>query len=325
MSPTSVIPRRFEWPGVLLAVTLSLVCPAALAQTAAQSRRAGEVVYDCYEPIPGGLRIRLTADSKAKRLDPKGFIGAVRPDQPSAGNPRLHRRPLYPPADRANVFTAAQLPQIERCGFRPLVLAYVEPRFLFDFHSAGGLLGHLHIGLVLADGSARWLHQCSELEVSYTRGGMGYLVRDAALPGITVKLDALPLADQPGLVARVEVEGLQEPARLVWAYGGACAFFTNWAMTAPEFNYQPGQCERNRIRWDTGRFSLTRGFEKPDAILEQVFAVPRYIKGWEAVIQGGSSFEGRRGLGVGSHQARRPLDDAESAEKRRLNARTVDG
>ena len=313
MSPTSVIPRRFEWPGVLLAVTLSLVCPAALAQTMAQSRPAGEVVYDCYEPIPGGLRIRLTADSKAKRLDPKGFIGAVRPDQPSAGNPRLHRRPLYPPADRANVFTPEQLPQIERCGFRPLVLAYGEPRFLFDFHSAGGLLGHLQMGVVLADGSAKWLHQCSELEVSYTRGGMGYLVRDAALPGITVKLDALPLADQPGLVARVEVEGLQEPARLVWAYGGACAFFTNWAMTAPEFNYQPGQCERNRIRWDTGRFSLTRGFEKPDAILEQVFAVPRYIKGWEAVIQGGSSFDGRRGFGQPAAFSASPAELAASA------------
>ena len=107
---------------------------------------------DCYEPIDGGWAIRLAADQSAPRPAARSRIGVVE------GNARAHRRPLFPPADKAMIWSPEELQKLQRCGFRPLVLAYNEPRFLFDFHSAGGLLGHPYLGL--ADVStSKWLHQ----------------------------------------------------------------------------------------------------------------------------------------------------------------------
>ena len=103
---------------------------------------------------------------------------------------RFRRRPLFPPADKTLVWTADELPKLERCGFRPLVLAYNEPRFLFDFHSAGGLLGHLYVGLTSV-GASKWFHEWSELNVRYVDGRMEYTLRDAAFPGVVVNLVAL--------------------------------------------------------------------------------------------------------------------------------------
>ncbi len=297
----------------MLALLLAgLAAPMAMA---ADTMPAGpSSVYDCYEPIPGGWRIRVTANASAPRGKPGAHIGVVSPDAPSGGNPRLHRRPLYPPADRSNVFTPEQLAKIERCGFRPLVLAYVEPRFLFDFHSAGGLLGNLYVGLISADGTAKWLHRWSELQVSYIDGRMEYVARDPAFADTTVTLEAIPLANAPGLLLRVEVEGGRRPMRLVWGYGGASAFFTNWAMTAPDFVYQPKHCEKNVLRWADEGFTLTRGFEKTDEIMSQVFAVARTLKEFKAVVQGGSSFGGRRGYGRPEAFAASPAELAGSAD-----------
>ncbi len=292
---------------------IAILATTCLAGAGRSILAAPSAAYDCYEPIPGGWRIRVTADPKAPRPEPNSQIGVVATSPSDKGNPRLHRRPLYPPADRSLIFTAEQLTAIERCGFRPLVLAYIEPRFLFDFHSAGGLLGHLHIGLATPEGPAKWLHQWSELEVSYVDGRMEYVIRDPAFPGVTVALEAIPLANSAGLLAKVGVQGLKGPASLVWAYGGASAFFTNWAMTSPEFNYDPKQCAKDAIRWQDGRFTLTRGFDKSDAIMNEVFAVAAKLPGWKAVIQAGSSFKGRSGFGTPAAFAASPSDLVRSA------------
>ena len=123
---------------------------------------------------------------------------------------------FYPPADKTLIWSAEECRRLERCGFRPLVVAYNEPRFLFDFHSAGGLLGHLYIGLSTA-GSSKWFHQWSDLNVRYVGGGMEYTIRDNSFPGLVVSLTALPLADSAGVIVRIPVAGSREPARLVWA------------------------------------------------------------------------------------------------------------
>ena len=106
---------------------------------------ASVTAVDCYEPAPGGWRIRISRAADAVRLAPGSRIGVVAPNAAYSGDARLHRRPLYPPADRAMVYDDAERTKIERCGFRPLIVAYNEPRFLFDFHSAGGLLAQPRI------------------------------------------------------------------------------------------------------------------------------------------------------------------------------------
>ena len=126
---------------------------------------------------------------------------------PAGAEPRLYRRPLYPPADREMVYTSQELTKLQRVNFRPLVLAYQEPRFLFDFHSAGGLLGHLFAGLVQEGGEGKWFHQWSDIDVRYVNGVMEYTLTDPAFPGVTVRLRASALAHSAGLVLKVSVEG----------------------------------------------------------------------------------------------------------------------
>jgi Domain of unknown function (DUF4450)/Mannosylglycerate hydrolase MGH1-like glycoside hydrolase domain len=244
---------------------------------------------NCYHPVEGGWRIVLTEDEARPTPESPSAMGVPQ------DNPRQHRRPLYPPADRTMLWNEEQLTALERCGFRPLVLAYNAPHFLFDYHSAGGLLGHLYLGLRGEDG-AKWLHEWSYLDVSYVDGRMEYVVRDPAFPGVTVSLSATPLAASAGLIARAAVEG-GEGLHLVWAYGGASAFFTNYAMTAPEFTFAPGQCAKDRVSWAGRRFSLRRAFDESDVYMNEVFAAARYLPDWEAVIHGGSSWDGPVGFG----------------------------
>ena len=184
------------WAGLAALLQVALLATSAIAG---------------YIPVEGGWEIQISGERSASTSAPASGIGEV------VGNPRLHRRPLYPPADKTMIWNTRELQRMERCGFRPLVLAYNEPRFLFDFHSAGGLLGHLQIGLSTT-GASKWFHQWSDLTVRYVDGGMEYTIRDASFPGVTVSLVALPLADAAGLIVKVRVEGLAESATLVWVF-----------------------------------------------------------------------------------------------------------
>jgi len=238
----------------------------------------------CYAPIEGGYRIRILGDGPIASSQSVPQLGDV------LDNPRLHRRPLYPPADKSLLWSPDQLEKIQRCGFRPLVVAYHEPRFLFDFHSAGGLLGHLFVGLG-GQGESKWFHEWSEIQVSYLDGRMEYRLTDPEFPSVAVTLAALPLAHSAGLILRVRVEGDElEALNLVWAYGGASAFFTNYNLTAPEFAFSPDHCAKDRITLDGHRFRLRRSFDDSDVYTKEVFAVTRYLEGWEAEIVGGGSW-----------------------------------
>ena len=268
-----------------------------LMQGAFAVEKAASLV-DCYEPVPGGWHLRISGDPNAKRLKSGERLGIVAANDAYSANPRLHRRPLFPPADRSMIFTPDQLTRIERIGFRPLVLAYAGPRFLFDFHSAGGLLGHLYCGLIAPDGNtSKWFHQWAEIDVSYVNGYMEYVLKDPAFPGVTVTLEAIPLANSAGLLLKIDVKDAERGTSLVWAYGGASAYFTNWAMNAPEFDFAPKQCLKDICRWEDGDFSLSRSFDNTDIIMNEVFAAPKKLPDWQAVIRGGSSWKGRCGFG----------------------------
>jgi len=292
---------------------------------------------DCYLPIEGGWAIHLSPDPNAPRAEPGSRIGVVDRAssygeghafyQPGQGdNPRLHRRPLYPPADKSLVWSQAERAKFPQCGFRPLVLAYNEPRFLFDFHAAGGLLGHLYIGLMREGGPSKWFHQWADLNVSYVDGRMEYVLKDPEFPNVTIRLVAGALAASVGLVVKVEVEGAEEHASLVWAYGGASAFFTNYAMTDPHFNFAPEQCAKDVVAWKSGAehppsppsrgewFSLTRAFDKNDSIMEQVFAAARFMPDWKALVEGGSSRTGESGFGDPSKFVNSPAELVKAAD-----------
>lgn len=289
-------------PSSLLAVMLFSAAAYAVQNPPA------DTTADCYLPVEGGWSIHLSPDPAAPRMEPGSCIGVVdrassygeghafyRPGQ--GDNPRLHRRPLYPPADKSLIWTEEECGKFPQCGFRPLVLAYNEPRFLFDFHSAGGLLGHLQIGLTLENGTSKWFHQWADLKIRYVEGRMEYMLIDPDFPGVQVRLTAGALAASVGLVVKVDVTGAGPDATLVWAYGGASAFFTNYDMTNPKFTFSPDQCAKDALSRENGRFTLTRAFDNSDSIMEQAFAAPRFISDWKATICAAGSLEGESGFG----------------------------
>ena len=273
--------------------------------------KAGEdTIIDCYVPINGGYEIRLTQDTSMQRPASGSLIGVVDTRRsvfgeghsfgsPTTGdNPRLHRRPLYPPADKSLIWNESEREILAKFGFRPLVLAYNEPRFLFDMHSAGGLAGHLHIGISGINGKAKWLHQWSEITVRYNDGRMIYSLKDADFPGTKIQLEAAALSECIGVILKIQVENAPSGSTVIWAFGGASAFFTNYAMNAPEFSFTPVQCNKNRIELSDSNFILSRNFEKNDVVLNEPFAAARYLKNWTLQISGGSSWNGSLGWGT---------------------------
>lgn len=264
---------------------------------------------DLYEPIEGGWQIWITDDEQAPRPQQGSQIGAVSDLPGSTGHehnpgaeqrsltddPRRHRRPLFPPADRSLLWNRDQLEQLRRISFRPMVLAYNAPRFVFDFHFAGGLLGHLRLGYVPQGGSGKWLDQWSDIRVRYVQGRMDYLLHDPDFPGVEISLSAVPLAGAVGLVLWYQVDGGDQPASLVWYYGGASAFFTNYSFGAPEFFFASEQCARDLVQWKDGVFSLDRPFASGDTIMQESCSVPRQLPGWVARIQGSGPKGSRSG------------------------------
>jgi hypothetical protein len=206
-----------------------------------------------YYPIDGGWRIHLdnTMATACRKSD--AAIGAVLDDA------RLHRRPLYPSSERTLVWTAEELAQRPRIPFRPIVLAANEPRFVVDLDSAGGLSGHVFIGLSLDHGPSKWFHQFDNIEVRYVYGRMEYTLSDAAFPNTRVWLKLLPLAESVGLVIAIRIEGVSQPGELVWMVGGSSGFTTNYKHDSPEYKFFAAQCSENVCRWEGGRFAILRG------------------------------------------------------------------
>ncbi|MDD5704379.1 MAG: DUF4450 domain-containing protein [Kiritimatiellae bacterium] len=252
-----------------------------------------------YGPVTGGWRQRIVGDGEGARR---------------------HCRPLFPPADRALLFTKAQRkkldcvalpaevvgyhgppqpptpgPHVGAFAFRPVVTAWNVPRFLLDAHTAGGLQGHLVLGMAVENGPGKWLQDWDRVDVSYIEGRMEYRLRDAAFPGVTVDVAALALSGAVGLIVHYAVRGLTKPAALVWSYGGASAACAN-KLDAAELDFAPERCAKDRVRWKHGRFQLVRAFDEGDSFTRQYDAVTRVLPSWQTTVQGAGPSWARAGL-----------------------------
>lgn len=258
---------------------------------------------NCYVPIDGGWRIRIT--EPVSQGEPMNDIGVC------TDNPRKHLRPLYPPADRGVFLERLSTEAVARYPLRPVILAFNEPRFVFDFHRAGGLLGHLLIGLAMENGASRWFHHARQLDVSYVRGRMEYALRDEAIPDVSMTLSAVPLAEAAGLAIRWDVAGLHAPASLVICYGGAsgCSDTHVEAQHVSFDGFTPEQCVYDEIRCTPAGFALHRTFDQPGGPC--MFRMPEFMPvppGYEALIQGGSSPVAGTGFGDPAQVISSPSD-----------------
>ena len=115
----------------------------------------------------------------------------------------FNNRPMYcePPGAECVVLA----------GDRPFVRLLAKPYVLGGFAAA-----------IVRDGAGKWFHDYSEVESRYRCGRMAWRIKDPALAGVNVQLEAVPLQQgSAGFALRLQAEGLRAGDQIVWAFGGA--------------------------------------------------------------------------------------------------------
>ncbi|NQU39995.1 MAG: DUF4450 domain-containing protein [Lentisphaerae bacterium] len=230
-----------------------------------------------YLPIDGGWKIRIRAGQTP--------AAAFRVIGDCTDDPRTHRRPLYPSAERDVFFDRLPAEMVERRPFRPVVIAFNAPRFVFDFHHAGGILGHLLIGFVGPQGTSAWLHDWTELDVRYVNGRMEYDLADARFPGVRIALVAVPLADAAGALLHWRVTGATDSESLVFCYGAASGVNAYEHFDCRSFGRSPAPALSDCIDCARAGFTHTRCFG-PSMAGPPDLGIPLYPDDWEAEVRG---------------------------------------
>jgi len=110
--------------------------------------------------------------------------------------PATYNRPLY--ARNGSTITLA--------GDKPQVMLADAPSSKY---------GNLTIGVIIGDKS-KWLHDFDKIVSWYNPGMQRYELTDPIFSG-TIKLDVLPLSEDPGFIIRISSD---RPVKLLWVYGG---------------------------------------------------------------------------------------------------------
>ncbi len=79
--------------------------------------------------------------------------------------------------------------------------------------------GTFAAGIVRED-RGPWWHEYAEVEARYRGGRMTWRMSDPSLPGVQLRLEAVPLSDREGFALRLRADGLRAGDRLVWMLGG---------------------------------------------------------------------------------------------------------
>jgi len=74
---------------------------------------------------------------------------------------------------------------------------------------------------IVRDGRGPWWHDYAEVEARYRGGRMTWRMSDPSLPGVHLRLEAVPLRDVEGFALRLQAEGLRPGDQVVWMLGGA--------------------------------------------------------------------------------------------------------
>lgn len=199
---------------------------------------------------------------------------------------RHHRRPLYPPADKSMVWGEEDLKKIKRLTFRPLIMAYNEPRFVFDYHTAGGLLGHLMLAVCDSKTkSGKWLHNFDDIRMIYSDGVIRYEIKDTAYQDFICIIEAAPSADTIGLILRIKVSGDATGKTILAFYGGASAFYTRKRYDMPEYIYDPIHSNKDTIEFNKNSFTLIRAFYPDDICMTEKYMAPNFLHDYTAKIR----------------------------------------
>jgi len=129
------------------------------------------------------------------------------------------------------------------------------PEFSFYIPGRGG---NLRFG-ILAGASSQWLDAAQHIVARYVPGSMRYEIRGAEL---ALHLTVLPLADERGMIGRVDALNVPQAAELVFAFGGVNGMRGRRGgdigcevdPVAEFFRLRPEQCVGDRILLGDGVF-----------------------------------------------------------------------
>ncbi len=126
-----------------------------------------------------------------------------------------------------------------------------------------GMGGNIKFGL--ANGkTSKWLIKADNIKAMYRPGSMLYDIEDAMLGKGKLHLIILPMADADGIIIKLQIENVQAPVKLIWAYGGASGKkFSRDGDMGPDpessFYLKPEYCSDNSYVISNNNFLLKYG------------------------------------------------------------------
>ena len=126
-----------------------------------------------------------------------------------------------------------------------------------------GMGGNMKFGLSNSD-TSKWLIHADKITARYRPGSMLYDIEDKMLGKGKLHLVILAMGDAEGVIIKLHFENVEEPVKLVWAYGGASGKkFSRDGDMGPDpessFYLKPEYCSDNSYSITDNTFLLKYG------------------------------------------------------------------
>jgi hypothetical protein len=138
-----------------------------------------------------------------------------------------------------------------------MLLSGDKPAFAYFAPTDVGKMGTLYVGLITPRGG-KWLHDFAEIESVYQPELTRHIVADPILSGGSLELTAVPLSSAEGFVLRLRwIHPSPESVRLVWIFGGASGYNTNYSARIDKLQLSSDDAKGNALHVWGDSFSLT--------------------------------------------------------------------
>jgi len=127
------------------------------------------------------------------------------------------------------------------------------------------LYGTFILGII-REGEGKWLQQCDQVTSEYRPGRMLWKISDSSFKGLTIVMEAIPMANTTGMAISVKTEGSRNDDKIIWAFGGAQwkpgqNLAWRWDVTRNnallKWDFTPVDCRNNKIETGDDLFFIT--------------------------------------------------------------------
>ncbi len=137
-----------------------------------------------------------------------------------------------------------------------MLLSGDRPAFAYFSPDDLGKVGTLYIGLVTGNGG-KWFHEFAGIDSFYQPGLTRHILKDPLLPGASLEVTAVPLSMAEGFIIQLRWRTPPpEKVRLVWSFGGASGYRTNYSARIDKLHLSAADAQQNQVRLWGDSFSL---------------------------------------------------------------------